>query len=130
MTRTDRLVVAANLTALAVLAWTWSAAAGEVRIADQLLWASVATIAAAGVSVADVSYLLVLRRRLLDGRLALDLPERAAAEAARPAPAGPTVVVAGGTKAHLPDCLLVAGKPVQAADEHRADRARCPVCCR
>ena len=130
MTVAARLLIGANTVALLVLAGAWSAAAGEVRISDQLLWASVATVAAAAVSVADVSYLLVLRRGLLAGRLALDLPEGNAVRPAMPEPTGPTVVVAGGTRSHRSDCLLVTGKPTQAAEDEGPGGNRCSVCFR
>lgn len=124
---------ALNAVAFAVLAAAWFAAAGHVRLANQLPALSWAGAAAALAASADVVLVVGARHAVRQRARAVsawapavvDLGDGPGAPAAPAAADGALVVVAaGGQLAHLRDCPLVAGKATVAA----RTEARCAVC--
>lgn len=134
MTGTPLLVaVGANVVAALVVAGSWLAAAGRVRVVDQLTWLSVGSLAVLVAAAADAALVVALRRRV--GARVTDLRSWAAPPSpgadgrgslvVAPPASVVWVVVEGGRLAHEPTCALAAGKPVHPAP---VDAPACPVC--
>jgi hypothetical protein len=116
---------------VAALVVGWVLASGEVEAADQ---GPGLAVAVGGLLVAGLPAVQALGRRRAEvaaRRRAVLADLQAALGARRAAPPRPVrpVVVPGGSWWHLPDCLLVAGKPARPATAAvRRARPACPVC--
>lgn len=131
----DRRVAVAtgalNAVAFSIVAVAWFAAAGHVRVADQLAALSWAGAAAALAAAADIVLIVGVRHavrqraRAVSAWAPVNVDHADGLAAAVTAPAGELVVVAaGGRLAHVGSCPLVAGKATVAASA----AARCAVC--
>jgi hypothetical protein len=118
--------------AVIVCGLAWLGAAGEARVGDQLIFA---TISVAGVVIslcANLSWIMRARRSVGDRARALlgDVPAGSETPIG-PAPARDVVAGAGMRFYHRPECLLVRGRRwsiTPAAEQVAAGRAPCGVC--
>jgi hypothetical protein len=128
--REARLVAAAGGACLILLTVCWYQAAGHGRTSKQLPWLDVATAAVALYWLLSGRVVARARRRVAARRAvqfaALARPTRAGeAVADMSVPSGGLVRAPGMTRAHLPECPLLAGKPIEPAPD---DAAGCGIC--
>lgn len=130
------VLTAGSALGLAAVVVAWFGASGEATTSRQLIWVA---IGAAGIAVsgaANAVWLLAGRRAVGVRRVAGVVDPARSLSRERADRAGSVelgLVVAGGsmTHYHRPDCVLVAGKPVQtgtAGELAEAGRTPCGVC--
>jgi hypothetical protein len=131
----DLLVVyATTAIGIVLVLAAWFQASGEVHLNDQVGWATVGSAGVIVLGAGNLAWLLAGRRSVGALRRAvLAAAPVAGAEPAEAVLAMPDALVAARTmtRFHRPDCILVAGKSVQAhsLDTHRRrGRRPCDVC--
>jgi hypothetical protein len=131
------VLVAVNGVASILLLIGWGASAREVSLSIVIAWLNLGVGAVVIAAAADVAWLatgrravLARRRRIIADAVAVDTPEPSLT-------AGTTgwVHIAGASRAHRPDCMLVAGKHAAPVDPAALRAAglhlrRCEVCAR
>jgi hypothetical protein len=133
------LLYLANLAGLLLIVTAWFEASGATSQDTQILWLDVGTAGVIVAGAGNVLWLLSGRRQVGELRRALTpaLFARVAQPDSRPeataAKVDPGLLVTGAdmTRYHRADCLLVAGKQVEAGSEatHRSRGLRpCQVC--
>lgn len=124
------VLVAGNAVGAMVIAVAWTGSSEAAALTDQIEWLNLAVVGLLIGVATDVTFLLILRRAIGNRRRSL-VPDLS------PQPDAPHTPdrwlwIPRTARAHVPGCVLVAGKTTQLLGpaEIRAEQLqRCELCC-